>query len=106
MGAAERRVTIVVNGPDPVQTAWWNGLADRTALELSGLGAPLSRRLGMKGSPGRTWYGDLGPLQVPAPSYGARNTFAAENAGQALPATSSPSTGSLDIRSIVAEFGL
>lgn len=100
---------ILVNGPDPRQSDWWDGLADRTALELSAAGAPLSVRYGITGSPVRTWYGDsikVGSMQVilPAPSYGAINAFPALNADQALPATSSPSVTPQTLKGLLGEL--
>lgn len=101
--------SIVVNGADPRQSAWWDGLAERTALELSAAGAPLSIRYGITGSPVRTWYGDsvkIGSMQVilPAPSYGAINAFPALNADQALPATGSPSVTSQTLKGLLGEL--
>jgi hypothetical protein len=96
---------IIENGPDPRQSEWWDGLADRTAGELSSQAAPESVRWGMKGSPEVTWYGDPGPLGgVPSPSYGAPNAFPALNAPQALPNTSSPAVTPQTIKSILGEF--
>jgi hypothetical protein len=93
---------LVVNGPDPVMSEYWDGLANRTALELSSEGAPLSVRWGMKGSPEKTWYGDPGPLGgLPAPSYGAVNALPTLNAGQALPATSSPAVTGQTLKGIL-----
>lgn len=103
-GKGQRSRTIVVNGPDPVGSAVWDGLAERTALELSPFGAPLSVRSGMTGSPEVTFYGDPGPLQIFPLNYGARKTFAAENANQALPGASSPTSGSTQLRAYLAEF--
>lgn len=101
----QRAEAIVVNGPDPAGVAFWNGLATRTVLELSSEGAPASVRVGMKGSPMTTFYGDPGPLGgLPSPSYGARRSFAALNAEQALPNTSSPSVTSQTIKSILGEY--
>lgn len=96
---------VVVNGPDPRQTAYWDGLADRTYLELSSEGAPESVRVGMKGSDTTTWYGDAGPLGgLPAPNYGARNSFPALNADQALPGSSSAQITPQTIKSILGDF--
>ena len=96
---------IVENGPDPRGQAYWNGLAQRTALELSAEGAPKSVRLGMKGEPMTTYYGDPGALGgLPSPSHGARNAFASLNANQALPATSPPIAMPSTLKELVAEF--
>jgi hypothetical protein len=105
-GTGQERRTIVVDGPDPMASRWWDGLAERTMLELSGRGAPASIRVGMKGSPERTFYG-WGNAQATAIAYAARNAFPAENAGQALPAASAP-VGAADFgpKSLVAQFGL
>lgn len=96
------KATIVLDGPDPFGSRWWDGLAERTYLELSPFGAPASVRVGMKGSPEKTFYG-WGGAQPTAIAYAARNAFPAENAGQALPAASGPIGGG---KSLVAEFGL
>jgi hypothetical protein len=104
-GKAQTRRTIVVNGPDPVGSAGWNILAERTALELSSQGAPLSIRVGMTGSPEKTAYGDLGPLQRFPASYGAKRAFPALSApSQALPATQSPVSGNLSLRDYLNDF--
>lgn len=100
---------IIENGPDPAQSRWWDALADRTAAELSGSGAPLSIRYGLTGSPVRTWYGDsvkVGAMELilPAPSYGAINAFPQLNANQALPATSSPSVTAQTLKGILGEL--
>jgi hypothetical protein len=98
-------VRVVENLPDQYQSAWWDGLAMRTVLELSSEGAPESVRFGMKGSPPVTYYGDPGPAGgVPAPSYGAGNAFAKLNADQALPNTSSPSVTSQTLKGLLGEF--
>lgn len=105
LGKGQKTQCIVVNGPDPVGSANWEGLAERTALELSPFGAPLSIRVGMHGSPEVTWYGDLGPIQRYPASYAARRAFPALSApSQALPATSSPVAGNLSLRDLVSEF--
>lgn len=105
LGKSQSRQTIVVNGPDPVGSANWEGLAERTALELSSQGAPMSVRVGMTGSPEKTAYGDLGPLQRFPASYGARRAFPALSApSQALPASSSPVSGNLSLRDYLSEF--
>lgn len=105
LGKGQIKRTLVVNGPDPTGSANWDTLAERTALELSSAGAPESVRVGMKGNPEKTFYGDPGPLQRFPLSYGAKNSFAALSApSQALPATSSPVTGSTDLRAYVAQF--
>jgi len=96
---------IVENGPDPRATAYWDGLANRTDLELSSQGAPLSVRVGMKGDPSVTYYGDPGPLGgLPSASHGALNAFAALNANQALPATSAPVATPSSLKELVAQF--
>ena len=102
-GQVVERVTL--NGPDPVQSEWWNGLAYRTDLELSAdFGRSPSVRVGMKGSPPTTWYGDPGPLGgLPAASYGAVNAFPELDAIQALPATSSPSVTSQTLKGLLGE---
>ena len=94
---------IVVNGPDPAGSSYWDGLALRTDLELSAnYGNSPSVRVGMKGDPTVTWYGDPGPLGgLPAPSYGALNAFPELNAEQALPATSSPSVTQQTLRGLL-----
>lgn len=100
----ELRRVITVYGVDDRQAAWWDGLAARTAGELSGRAAPACVRAGMKGDPGRTSYGDLGPLQRYPLRVPARNAVSAP-LPQALPAAAAPVTGS-DLRSYVASFGL
>jgi hypothetical protein len=96
---------ILVNDPDPRQSAYWDGLAERTALEMSGKGAPLSVRAGMKGDPTVTWYGDPGPLGgLPSPSHGAPNNFPSLNADQALPGEGAPQTGNVGLRALVASY--
>jgi hypothetical protein len=100
--------TITVNLPDPLGSALWDTLADRTSAELNGSGAPASRRLGMKGSDVTTFYGDPGPLQrYPVLGFAARNAFAPASASQsqALPSASAPTAPS-DLRSLVFEAGL
>jgi hypothetical protein len=98
-------VLIVENGPDPFMSEYWTGLAERTSLELSAAGAPTSIRVGMKGDPTTTWYGDRGPLGgLPAPSYGALNALPSLNAEQALPNTSSPGAGSTGLKGLVAQY--
>jgi hypothetical protein len=103
-GKGQRRRTILVDGPDPSGSAAWDALADRTELELSGAGAPLSVRVGMKGDPSVTFYGDPGPLQGFPAAYAARRAFARPDP-QALPATSSPVAGSDNLRGLVESFG-
>jgi hypothetical protein len=103
-GKGQVRATFVLDGPDPTGEAVWDALAQRTALELSPLGAPLCVRAGMKGEPTRTYYGDPGPIQRFPASYAARRAFARPNP-QALPATGSPVAGSTDLRSLLAGFG-
>lgn len=94
--------SIVVNGPDPAQSEWWNGLWGAVMGTLNSLGAPWTVRFGMKGSPPTTYYGDPGPLGgLPAPNYGAGNALALLNADQALPATSSPGPTSQTLKSIL-----
>ena len=96
---------IVENGPDPAQTGWWDGLASRTVLELSSKGAPESVRVGMKGEPMTTYYGDPGPAGgFPAPSYGAGNAFAKLNADQALPSTSGPAANPSSLQALLGQF--
>lgn len=96
---------IVENGPDPRAVAYWDGLAARTDLELSSFGAPEMVRVGMKGEPMTTYYGDPGALGgLPSPSHGAINAFPALNANQALPATSPPIATPSSLRDLVAEF--
>ncbi|MGP8065361.1 MAG: hypothetical protein ACLP81_03155 [Acidimicrobiales bacterium] len=101
----QARVSIVLDGPDPVGSAAWDRLAQRTALELSSAGEPAAVRVGMHGDPTVTYYGDPGPLQLFPASYAARRAFARPEP-QALPATSSPVAGSTDLRSLVASYGL
>lgn len=104
-GKAQRRRTIVVNGPDPTGSANWDALAAQTAAELSSDGAPLSRRVGMKGDPGKTAYGDLGALQQFPAAYGNPFPPPLESAqSQGLPAPSSASSGSTSLRDYVAQF--
>lgn len=104
-GKGQSRQAILVNGPDPVGSANWDVLAERTSLELSPFGAPLSIRVGMHGSPEVTAYGDLGPLQRYPASYGARRAFPALSApSQALPASSSPVSGNVGLRDLLNEF--
>jgi hypothetical protein len=103
-GKGQLRRTIVQNGPDPAGSAEWDALAGRTELELSGSGAPLSVRAGMKGDPTVTFYGDPGPLQNFPAAYRARRAFARPDP-QALPATSSPVTGSTELRAVLESFG-
>lgn len=99
------RQSIVLNDPDPRQSAYWDGLAERTALEMSGKGAPLSIRAGMKGDPTVTWYGDPGPLGgLPAPSHGAPNNFPSLNADQALPGEGAPVGKNAGLRALVASY--
>lgn len=96
---------VIENGPDPRGSAYWDGLAARTELELSPLGAPAMVRVGMKGEPMTTYYGDPGPIGgLPAPSHGARNSFASLNANQALPATSPPVSLPSNLKELVAQF--
>ena len=98
--------SIVVNDPDPRQRAYWDGLAERTALELSPAGAPLSVRAGMKGDPTVTGYGDPGPLGgLPSPSHGALNDFPGLNADQALPGNGQPLASQSGLKALVASFG-
>jgi hypothetical protein len=105
LGKGQSKQTIVVNGPDPVGSANWDTLAERTALELSPFGAPMSIRVGMHGSPERTFYGDPGPLQRFPASYRARRAFPALSApSQALPAASSPVSGNVGLRDLLTEF--
>src|SRR5665213_941553 len=104
LGKNQTKQCIVTNGPDPVGSANWDGLAERTALELSPFGAPLSIRVGMKGGPPVTWYGDLGPIQRFPASYAARRSFPALSApSQALPAPSSPTSGNQQLRDLLTE---
>lgn len=96
---------VIENGPDPRGVAYWNGLAARTSAELSPFGAPLMVRVGMKGEPMTTYYGDPGPVGgLPSASHGAVNSFAALNANQALPATSPPVALPSSLKELVAEF--
>ena len=96
---------VIENGVGPLETERWDWLAERTSLELSSLGAPTSVRVGMKGDPTTTWYGDPGPLGgLPSPSYGALNALASLNAEQALPNTSSPAAGSTGLKGLVAQY--
>jgi hypothetical protein len=97
---------VLENAPDPRQSVWWDGLAEKTAEELSGLGAPLSIRAGMKGDPTVTWYGDPGPLGgIPSPSHGALNNFPELNADQALPGNGQPLAAQSGLQALVASFG-
>lgn len=111
---AQRRVSIVSNGPDPAGEANWDALAQRTALELSPFGAPASVRVGMKGNAEDTFYGDptppgsgRPPLQAFPAAYGAPGSFRSEMAAeQALPATAPPAATPATLKSYVASFGL
>lgn len=96
---------ILDNGPDPRQSGYWDGLATRTALELSPFGAPLSIRVGMKGDPTVSYYGDPGPLGgIPAPSHGAKNSFPSLNADQALPGSTSPPITATTLQQLLGDF--
>lgn len=106
-GKGQVTVPVIENEADPRQSRYWDGLAERTALELSGAGAPLSIRAGMKGDPTVSWYGDPGPLGgLPSPSHGALNSLPTLNADQALPGNGQPLTTQSGLKALVASFGM